>query len=263
MNSESSTIADWLTAIDYTSRQNTYLSYHQPGTGQWFLKSKEFSTWVEKTQQTLFCPGILGAGKTILTSIMVDHLLRRFQNNKAICVAYLYCDTRLDNERRVENLFLSILKQLIQGRRSLPKRVVSLYNSCIARSSRPSSDEISNVIDSVIATYSRVFIVIDALDECQPHCRLKLLSVLFPILEKRSLNLFVTSKFASEVHEKFRSGAILEVRARPADIEAYIRDRIVKLPNFVQENQQLQGEIVSQVSSAVGGMCVFFNCHSR
>ncbi|KAF2182132.1 hypothetical protein K469DRAFT_520620, partial [Zopfia rhizophila CBS 207.26] len=51
------------------------------GTGQWLLDSKEFQTWLKTSNQTLFCLGILGAGKTILTSIVVDDLIIQSQNN--------------------------------------------------------------------------------------------------------------------------------------------------------------------------------------
>ncbi len=77
-------------------------------------------------KQTLFCPGIPGAGKTILTSIVVDDLHTRFQNNERIGIAYLYCNFRRQEEQRAGDLLASLLKQLAQGQSSMPESVRSL-----------------------------------------------------------------------------------------------------------------------------------------
>ncbi|KAK3941050.1 hypothetical protein QBC46DRAFT_363710 [Diplogelasinospora grovesii] len=90
------------------------------GTGQWLLNSAEFIAWVDTEKQTLFCPGIPKAGKTILTSIIVDDLYTRFQNDKRIGIAYHYCNFRRQDEQKAEDLFASLLRQLNHSRSSLP-----------------------------------------------------------------------------------------------------------------------------------------------
>jgi hypothetical protein len=49
---------------------------HKQTTGRsgavWLLDSDEFQKWLKQSGQTMFCPGILGVGKTILASIVVD-----------------------------------------------------------------------------------------------------------------------------------------------------------------------------------------------
>jgi hypothetical protein len=67
-------IFDWLTPIDYSPQQNDFINRRQAGTGQWLLDSAEFLGWTETSKQTLFCPGLPGAGKTILTSIVIEEL---------------------------------------------------------------------------------------------------------------------------------------------------------------------------------------------
>src|SRR5438067_9082960 len=86
-------ILDWLTPINYDPQQNDFLARRQPGTGHWLLNSAEYKTWVKTDKQILFCPGIPGAGKTILTSIVVDYLTtcNQFSNDSTIGIAYIYC----------------------------------------------------------------------------------------------------------------------------------------------------------------------------
>ncbi|PIG81541.1 hypothetical protein AARAC_012041 [Aspergillus arachidicola] len=83
-------IRDWLTDIDYGPQQNNYISQRQVGTGEWLLISEEFQAWLHKTQQTLFCPGIPGAGKTIAASVIIDYLYRKFQNIDSVGIAYAF-----------------------------------------------------------------------------------------------------------------------------------------------------------------------------
>jgi hypothetical protein len=55
------------------------------------------TAWVETDKRTLFCPGIPGAGKTILTLIVVEELFTRFENDGSIGIAYLYYRPRAAN----------------------------------------------------------------------------------------------------------------------------------------------------------------------
>jgi hypothetical protein len=82
-NKEYQEIPDWLTPVDYGPQQSDYIKRRQQGTGQWLLDSAKYQAWLTTSKQTLFCPGIPGAGKTILISIIVDNLITRFQNNRA------------------------------------------------------------------------------------------------------------------------------------------------------------------------------------
>jgi hypothetical protein len=105
-------ILDWLTPIDYAPLQNDFIARRQEGTGQWLLDSVKFQTWLETDRQTLFCPGIPGAGKTILTSIVVEKLTTRFNDDKSIGIAYLYCNVRRQDQQKICDLLASLLKQL-------------------------------------------------------------------------------------------------------------------------------------------------------
>src|SRR5947209_377555 len=78
---EDTEVLNWLTPVEYGTQQSDFLRRRQAGTGQWLLKSTEYQTWLNSGKQTLFCPGIPGAGKTILTSIVVDDLIRGIQND--------------------------------------------------------------------------------------------------------------------------------------------------------------------------------------
>ncbi|KAK0705591.1 hypothetical protein B0H67DRAFT_498874, partial [Lasiosphaeris hirsuta] len=210
-------------------------------TGQWLLDSEQYQAWLETKGQTLFCPGIPGAGKTILTS----HI-----NNDTIGPAYVYCNFRQQEEQKADSLLANLLKQLAGRQPALPERVIRTIER------NPSSNEIQRTFQSVVAGYPRVFIVVDALDECQASdgCRIRLLSELFNVQNRYGVNVLVTSRFIPEIMYQFKGYIHLEIRATREDVERYVGGHLEQLRPFVQRNQQLQGEIKTKISDAVDGM---------
>lgn len=250
-------ILNWLTPVDYAPQQTDFINRRQAGTGQWLLDSPKFQTWLQADKQMLFCPGIPGAGKTVLTSIVVDELMRRFGNDKNVGIAYIYCNFRRKHEQRAEDLFRSLLKQLSQGRPSLPESVKALYDDYKGRP-QPSIDEILAVLQSVTAIYAKVFIIIDALDECQTSdgCRSRVLKELFNPNTRYGANFFATSRFVLEITAMFDKSQSLEIRATARDIEMYLDGRMSQLEAFGDWNDQLREDIKTTISGAVDGMYV-------
>ncbi|RTE69030.1 hypothetical protein BHE90_016591 [Fusarium euwallaceae] len=251
-------ILDWFTPIDYGPQQSDYLSRRQPATGSWLLESEDFLGWLATSKRTLFCPGIPGAGKTILTSIVVDSLNAKFDSDSDIGIAYIYCNFRRQHEQKINDLLSSVLKQLTQCRFSLPNSAKNLYERHKTKRTRPSLDEILGRLQSVAAMYSRVFIIVDALDECQASdgCRTRFLEELFKLQTRHGINIFATSRPIPEIIDCFKASLLtkIEIRASPDDVARYLEGHIGQLPSFVQQDRQLQEEITACISDAVDGM---------
>jgi Cdc6-like AAA superfamily ATPase len=252
-------ILNWLTPIDYGLQHSDYIRRRQSGTGQWLLDSAEYQYWLKTPKQTLFCSGMPGAGKTILTSIVVDDVTRQHQNDPTIGIAYLYCNFRRWHEQKVEDLLASLLKQLAQGQSSLPDSLRALYDRHNDKRTRPLLEEISTALQSVVALYLRVFIIVDALDECQVsdgRQNKRFLLGLFNLQTRHGTNILATSRFIPEIADWFKGCVSLEIRASSEDVERYLEGHLEQLPSFVQQNGQLQEEIKTGISEAVDGMYV-------
>lgn len=240
-------ILDWLMKNNYDP-QESYISKRQPGTGQWFLESDDFQNWLKADNQTLFCPGIPGAGKSFMTSIVVEYLRNNYPSS---CVAYVYCHSEHQEEQTPTNMLRSILRQLVWNKSPLPKEVRELHDAHNTRiGSQPQLAKIALVLKSVIASNARTFIVIDALDECQNNdsSRDILLSELLALQEATGLNVFATSRH-QEVEANFNGSLIQEISATTTDIEIYLEEKITmweKLHNSDLKNirQLIKRELV-------------------
>ncbi|KAK4244073.1 ankyrin repeat-containing domain protein [Corynascus novoguineensis] len=225
---ENKSVLDWVTTVDYSSQQSDFIRRRQAGTGQWLLESKEYQQWIGTAKQTLFCPGIPGAGKTIQTSIVVDDLQVRFRDDVYVGIAYVYCNFRRHADQKVENLVSSLIRQLSQDQSSLPECLRILYDKHKGRI-RPSLDELSKVLQTVGNLFSRIFIVIDALDECRlsDDSRSKFLTEIFALQSKTGANIFTTSRFILDITERFKHDLSLEIRA--LDLHKEIITKIVQV----------------------------------
>lgn len=187
---------------------------------------------------------------------MVDHLYKIFYSDATIGIAYIYCNFKRQEGQTADFLFLSLLKQLVQQSPSIPHSVRALYDDYVNKRTRPSFDEVSRAVYSVIATYSRVFIVIDALDECQATdgSRSRFLSEIFNLQLKSGASIFATSRFISDITDRFKGNINLEIRASDEDVGRHLDGNISKLPAFVGRNQDLQNKIKTAVIKAADGM---------
>jgi len=251
-------IADWLSPAEYASQQDDFRNHRQKGTGEWLLNSQEYQSWHNGTRQTLFCPGIPGAGKTMIASIVIDNLLSDFEADPETGIAYLYCSYKSRAEQNLENLMSSLLRQLTQEQPVLDVDLANLYERHAQKNSRPSSYEISRVLHSTTRSYSRTFVVIDALDECtnSDNTRDRLLTEIFGLQTKSpsKIYLFATSRFIPEVTNKFKDCMELEIRAADEDVERYIEGQISRLPSCVSRKADLHDEIKTGIIQAVDGM---------
>lgn len=250
-------ISDWVSSIDFGTQQSDLINQRQEGTGVWFTDSPDFLDWLQSSNQALFCPGIPGAGKTMIAAIAVNHLWKQTKDQD-IGLAYIYCSYKTQAEQKAGILVSTILKQLIQERPSIAEPVKMLYEHHRDRRTRPSLEEIQTALRAVISSYSRVYVAIDALDECQDDdgSRSQLLAILRDLQSKANLNLMVTSRFIPEIKQKFSLSPVLEIRASASDVECFVAGQIRLLPGFVQGDVGLQKAVQDQISMAVDGMLV-------
>ena len=197
-----------------------------------------------------------------MASIVAEHLWetfpeKAFQDHKT-GIAVLYCSYKRGEEQRDVNLLAALLKQLAQGQQLIPEPVKSLYEHHKTRKSRPSSDEISTSLLATSKSYSQVFIIIDALDECRDDdgTRAKLLSRIRNLQTQSNVKLMATSRLITKIEQEFEKDIRLDVRASNDDVERYLDSQMSRLPSCVLERPSLQQRIKTDIIKAADGMLV-------
>jgi Cdc6-like AAA superfamily ATPase len=253
---ERETIIDWLSSTNYTAQHNDHLARRHEGTVQWILDTSEFQNWQKNEDQILFCQGTPGAGKTILTSFVIDQLIAK-SSVSSVGVAYFYLNFQHKGEQSALRLLSSLLKQLVQKRHPLPQSVKLLCHQHKDRLSRPSLREISRTIHAVASGYSRTFVVVDALDECRPADLMKFLK---HILRMRSTNLFATSRsMIPDFLSRLTNTQSLEIRADERDVKSYLDYRMIELATPVKTDKEVQSEIKAKIVQSAQGSYVLLS----
>ncbi|KAJ7284170.1 ankyrin repeat-containing domain protein [Mycena rebaudengoi] len=255
-------IIEWMSPLNPFRRHKDILGTHQGGTGQWLLADVGFTTWKESVGGTLWCHGIPGAGKTVLSSVVVNYLQAQLQPSENIGVACLYLNHKEGDLQSPENLLASLWWQLVIGK-PLVASVHKLYEHHHDRRTRPSVQEIDNVLCGVIAEYSKVYFVIDALDEYpedQRHWLLNHLATLGP-----KTNVMLTSRPHITLNPTlFPEMHTLEIRATEDDIRQYVDSHIQMSPRLlkhVQSRPELHQEIEAKILNNVEGMFLLAKLH--
>jgi Cdc6-like AAA superfamily ATPase len=164
-------------------------------------------------EKALFFPGIPGAGKTMIASIVVNQLKTSFPDDRT-GRAFLFCVYERQDNQKVDGLLASLLGQLAAWQSTVPESVRKLYDKH-RRGEKPrlSQDEIREALCSTMQNYSQTFIIIDALDECKTdHIRNELLSEIYKLQEESDTRLMVTFR-PSVISNHPDSVTELEIRA--------------------------------------------------
>jgi Cdc6-like AAA superfamily ATPase len=244
---------EWLSPTDFPAQQQDIIRRRQEGTGQWFLDSPKFKAWLQGSDKTLFCPGIPGAGKTMMAAIAIDHLCRTTPCDD-IGVAYLFCSYKAQTNQSVSSLLAALLKQLVQNRPDVAAPVTHIYH--VKSGNKPSLDDIFGALQSVCSNHATVYIVVDALDECADNdgARSRLIDRLRELQARTDVRLLVTSRRIPEISQKFQSNPMLEVLASEEDVRCFVAGQMSRLPNRIQRDDELKQVIQNKIVEAVEGM---------
>ncbi|KAJ5372867.1 hypothetical protein N7517_004873 [Penicillium concentricum] len=249
---------NWLSSNNPEVKHASIWKDRQENTGQWFLKSDKFLQWfvqdcgTPQERRTLFCYGDEGAGKTFISAIVVEELRQRLETDDTVGIAIFYCD--FHEPPTVYEILSSLLKQLFQKSTSQLSGLKSLYDALKKKERYPTEDEILGLLDSAISSLSRVFVVIDALDECRRSGGFEGLLRKFFFLQKRhNLGLLVTSRSIPAITELFQGNPWIRIHADDEDVSMCLRSGLRGFP-AIQKTPGLQSEVIATITESSDGM---------
>jgi ankyrin repeat protein len=119
--------------------------------------------------------------------------------------------------------------------------------------SRFISPTMQEMLLAAIKCFSRVYLVVDALDEGDELSIKELISTIRS-LHKSGVKLLATSRFLPEIEAQFADDPWVEIRALDSDIEKYATSRLTELQRCVRNSTDLRAEVVQAIVTSTRGM---------
>lgn len=244
-------------------RHNEIKAQRKEGTGGWLLRDHRFDQWMQGMTQSslLWAYGIAGAGKTFLSSIVIDHLLD-CRSDANYGVAYFYFSYNEQESQGVENVLASLVKQLCDQLPKLPVHLKMLNKKLTVDERSATNEELYSALIETSSSFIQTFIILDALDECDQKNQRENLLPTFHRLGESGIRMFLTSRrYPDDIQDTCCDMPCLEIIAHEDDIRSYIYQRIDVNPRAKRmiPGGELEDEIITGLVNAAGGMFLFAN----
>ncbi|KND89507.1 Ankyrin repeat domain-containing protein 50 [Tolypocladium ophioglossoides CBS 100239] len=263
-------LEQWFSPPDPSMNYGNATKQHHIGSGQWFLRSTEYSTWKTEPNSFLWLHGIPGCGKTILTSAVITDLEKDEGVQDPL---YFYFDFTDTSKQSLEKALHSLIIQLCRKNNNVQRHLDLLYDSCQQGRQQPSFDSLCKTFQNMVQQAGSVFIVLDALDECQTRKAYPtggLLPWIQSLVDSQQTNvhLFVTSRSEQDIKSAIETWArnqdIIHIKSDLVadDISAYIHARVRQNEGLKrwQSRPEVQDEIEAVLEEKANGMFRWATC---
>ena len=247
----------WLQHTDPSPLHHRAQKLYEPGTGNWILRSSEWTTWLQAKQRCLWIHGIPGAGKTVLMSYLITQVEQhcdQIQDGKRACV-YYYC--YFGHGQDETGPFLRwLVNQLCRKANVVPGSVYKMYKY----GGEPSLVTLLNALGEVLQNFEIAYVIVDAIDESDPReDLLKVFRDLATDLRFAKIQLLASSREYIDIErimEDFSVSLSMANDFVQEDIKTVVRHNIESNPKFTRWPQDLLGEVEDAVSIGARGMWV-------
>ncbi|KAL8831035.1 MAG: hypothetical protein Q9191_001102 [Dirinaria sp. TL-2023a] len=279
--SERRSIIRWFSPLSFFKTHDDHYAKVVKETGQWFLVSDPFNAWLSSNNGILWCPGIVGAGKTMLLSedlhchvglleahknrsIAVEHTVKTQEGRPKdeIGIAYVYCNYKEQDTQRPENLLASVWRQLIDDQADLGDSIRRQYSTHVDKGTRPKLKEIADELRKETDRFQKVYVFIDALDELTDEQTRETFIDQFQAFS--NICLMVTSRYFESLARLFKNAAILEIAAHATDVQRYVTGRIAqggRLSRHIKADATLEKAIGDSVVKNADKMFLLAQLH--
>ncbi|KAF7526041.1 hypothetical protein G7054_g10898 [Neopestalotiopsis clavispora] len=252
-------ILDWLVPHEYTTgKQSKYISKRATGTYQWFLDSPDYQTWNSTKGNTLFCHGGLGVGKSVLASTVIASLQERSVSENGTVVCYFYYAASRADEQSIIHVLLAMLWQLVYHMTSIPEPVMDIFHQAKTLDGRPSFNEARGAFCDVASGFSRLFIVIDAVDGYQSSGNGlgDIMSALLSLQTEVGANMFLTSRTIPRIVELSPGYRWIKFRPSDRDIAQFVEESVLRLPDHVKLSSSRRDEVINKIVRDADGVFI-------
>ncbi|TFK24848.1 ankyrin [Coprinopsis marcescibilis] len=245
-------ISRWLTNINYQIMQNTAFGKRAPSTGTWILEKGEVLVWLATKGRIVWGTGMPGAGKTILSSIVINHLQSLAKSRGNISVVFAYF--RYTNPITVKDVLAALVRQNLEDHPAVYEFVKPLYDHHLRKGTHPSQEELFNLLKQIARSniFTMSFCVLDGLDEAPSDTQTDILSSLSSL----GINFFITSRPLAALNHIVPEASFINITVKNADIALMLADRVNRSPAFkgLLNRDDWHSKVLTKVLEKSSGM---------
>ncbi|KAF4947314.1 hypothetical protein FSARC_14009 [Fusarium sarcochroum] len=236
-------IPTWLERIstplhfDEKLHELSNIATKSPGSGDWFLGSPQLYDWINGDLQKLWCYGIAGVGKSVITSIVVNYLQnlhnRYYGDHNTACI-YVYFDYREKKSQTLVNVLSSLLMQLLRSQHKVTHEIEENYDAYRLKGILPAVEAYLQMIIAQAKPFKRIYMIVDALDECCSDTSTNMLYKFLQVCRElpNSFHILFTSR--PGLNSQFAEpSCVIQLMAQPSDIKAYLDAFINSRPSML------------------------------
>ena len=198
-----------------------------------------------------------------VSSLVIDTLCQR-AGGQNVAIACFYFDFAIQQEQSSTSVLGALLKQLTAGLGEIPEEMMQAYEEQMnfIGGRRPQHNDTVKMLQTA-SSKKRTFICIDALDECVPEHRVKLLNSLNKILQRSpGTRIFVTGRphIRRQIGKRLTGSVTsLLISTRRDDIIRYLHSRLEDDTTPDAMSGSLEAEILKKIPDDVSEMYVETN----
>ncbi|KAF8421792.1 hypothetical protein EV426DRAFT_189114 [Tirmania nivea] len=263
-----------LSTLEPFKRHADIRSIRFENTGTWLLELECFHKWcdLQGSERILCCYAIPGAGKTLISSLVIDHLCSQVtkQTSSRTSVVCLYADYRDQKNQTLIHILGSFIHQFLTSASLLhiPDQVIKTLKDVKTQNTKVDIEDILFMLILIVEQLDNLFFCIDALDELELQTRRDLLDILsYMQFRTKTTRLFFTGRpdIQSEVRTYFEIPKEQEVEfiANENDIRQFLRHKIAEDRSVNPDvmNEVLENEILSALIARSKGMFLLPTLH--
>ena len=198
-----------------------------------------------------------GAGKTILSSRLIDYYASEDDTFPNEHVLYFFCKSTDTDKNNATAVIRSLLYQLYKSTKDLEAhiRLAADIEQALDKSGKRQAVDFAPIwaiFSDNVKSVSSAFIIVDALDEC--HDAEQLIQGLRSVSSSDLIKVVVTSRKEAALFALLRSNLSLEITAEDvdSDIAAYVEAKVLGSPRL--SHTMIRDRVIARLSNGHSGM---------
>ena len=249
----------WLSPVNPAWKHQAFRQDRCPDTGLWLFDLPEMTDWLDNPGRALWIYGIPGAGKTMLSTLVVDEVLRPIRC-ESIGTAYFYVRHDDKDSHKLANVIGSLISQLASQNSEALAGMMDLYTEHTTNqgplSTLPDDDQLTEKLIELSTHFKETYIMVDGLDECgsifDPG-RGRLVDAIAGLSKGRPIRTLILSRDEQDIRTRLNENQFrtVSIAATSADLRLFTNSW---LPKLKIQKESLKVEVVDTLVNEANGM---------